>query len=302
MIRLILFWVVVVHSTVVLAARYELPSNGSRLIGQVQWHQVKKGEYFDLIAKQYNVGMIALMEANPDVDPFLPSVGQLLKIPTQMLLPDVPRRGVVVNLPELRLYFYPKGGNEVHVFPIGIGRVGRSTPLMRSKIKSRIPNPSWTPGAKIRREYLEKHGKSMPAIVPAGPDNPLGDYALQLAYGKGNYLIHGTNKNFGIGMRVSSGCIRLHPKDIEWLFNQTRTGESVVVVNQTIKISSEPNGDNIIEVHSPLSDASGNAVKSKRLMPTLESFIEIAGVDNAKVSQAMVLQTGIPVNLAEVER
>ncbi len=296
MMRLILWLIFGFLPAVVLAQRYELPDNGSKLIGQVQVHQVKQGEYFDLIAKQYNVGMLALMAANPNIDPFLPAVGQLLTIPSHMLLPDAPRRGIVVNLPELRLYYYPKDSNEVHVFPVGIGRIGRETPQMNSKVKVKIPNPSWTPSPKLRQEYLAKYAKPLPAIVPAGPDNPLGKYAMQLAHGRGNYLIHGTNQNFGIGMRVSSGCIRLYPQDIKWLFDNTSIGESVVVINQTVKISSEPNGDKLIEVHSPLSKQNGQLPKKKTLPPKLTNLIRLEGVDRTMVGQALVSQSGMPVN------
>lgn len=298
MIRLILWFYVAFLPAAVMAQRYDLPENGSRLIGQVQFHKVAKGEYFDLIAKQYNVGMLALMEANPNSDPFLPTVGQILNIPSQMLLPDVPRRGIVVNLPELRLYYYPKDSNEVHVFPVGIGRVGRETPQMNSKVKVKIPNPSWTPSPKLRQEYFAKYAKPLPAIVPAGPDNPLGKYAMQLAHGRGNYLIHGTNQSFGIGMRVSSGCIRLYPQDIKWLFNNTSIGESVVVINQTVKISAEPNGGNFIEVHSPLSKANGQTPTEKTLPSMLANLIRRKGVDGTMVNKALMLQSGMPVNFA----
>ncbi|MCZ4336168.1 L,D-transpeptidase family protein [Shewanella colwelliana] len=279
---------------------YSLPTNGGRLIGELQTHVVEKGDYFKTIADKYNIGILELMETNPGVDPFLPTVGTALVIPTQMLLPDVPRKGIVINLPELRLYYYPKNGREVHVFPVGIGRIGRETPEMTTKIKARIPNPSWTPPASLRAEHLRERGEVLPRVVPAGPDNPLGKYAMQLSYGDGSYLIHGTNKDFGIGMRVSAGCIRLNPDDIEWLFSQAKYGDSVRVINQTVKISAEPDGRHIIEVHSPLSESEHEQrEKVISLNSKIVKFISQSHVDSDKANDALLTQNGIPMNIAQ---
>ncbi|ACJ27919.1 LysM domain protein [Shewanella piezotolerans WP3] len=258
---------------------------------------MEKGDYFQTISKQYNIGILELMESNPGVDPFLPRPGTRLLIPTQMLLPDVPHKGVVINLAELRLYYFPKGGQEVHVFPVGIGRIGRETPEMVTRIKSRIPNPSWTPPASIRKEHLEERGEELPRVVLAGPDNPLGKYAIQLSYGDGSYLIHGTNKDFGIGMRVSAGCIRLNPDDIEWLFNEVKYGDSVTVINQTVKISTEPDGRQIIEVHSPLSESEGQSNRVIEMNRDVVEFIGQEDVDYTKANDALLTQNGIPVNI-----
>ncbi|MEF1290648.1 L,D-transpeptidase family protein, partial [Vibrio sp. M260118] len=206
-------------SAPLLAATYELPVEGSSIVGRTQFHQVQEGETLANIAKHYDVGFLSLMAANKGIDPFLPKVDYVLTIPTQIILPNVERKGIVINLAELRLYYFPEHSNEVQIFPVGIGRVGRDTPEMETTISQKRPNPTWTPPASIRRDYLAK-GIELPAVVPAGPDNPLGEYALRLAHGVGDYLIHGTNKDFGIGLRVSSGCIRMEPKDIEWLFAQ----------------------------------------------------------------------------------
>ncbi|MEC4726664.1 L,D-transpeptidase family protein [Shewanella sp. D64] len=300
MMRVMLWFIVSLIPSIALANVYPLPEKGSRLIGEVQEHIVVKGDFFQTISKQYNIGILELMETNPGVDPFLPTVGSKLVIPTQMLLPDVPRTGIVINLPELRLYYFPKNGKEVHVFPVGIGRIGRETPEMVTKIKSRIPNPSWTPPASIRKDHLEERGEVLPRIVPAGPDNPLGKYAMQLSYGDGSYLIHGTNKDFGIGMRVSSGCIRLNPDDIEWLFNQAKYGDSVRVINQTVKISSEANGEQIIEVHSNLSKSETDVSRDKVVSLTagIVKFISQDSVDSFKANDALLAQDGLPVNIS----
>ncbi|MCL1096714.1 L,D-transpeptidase family protein [Shewanella gelidii] len=278
---------------------YSLPADGGRLIGRIQHHEVQKGEYFKTIADHYNIGILELMESNPGVDPFLPTPGTELMIPTQMLIPDVVRKGVVINLAELRLYYFPKHQREVHVFPIGIGKIGWDTPEMTTTISSRIENPTWTPPKSIRKAYLEEKGIVLPPVVPAGPDNPLGNHALRLAYGYGSYLIHGTNKDFGIGMRVSSGCVRLNPKDIAWLFEQTRRGEPVRIINRTIKISAEPNGEKWIEVHSPLSETENDSQVQKALKLTSDivRFISDADIDNQKANDALLSQRGLPVNI-----
>jgi hypothetical protein len=140
----------------------------------------------------------------------------------------------------------------------------------------------------------------LPRVVPAGPDNPLGKYAMQLSYGDGSYLIHGTNKDFGIGMRVSSGCIRLNPDDIEWLFNQAKYGDAVRVIDQTVKISSEPNGEQIIEVHSALSKSESDIGREKvvSLNAAIVKFISQDNVDNFKANDALLAQDGIPVNIS----
>ncbi len=289
-------WLLSMVTSSVFAASFPLPIEGSRLAGKVQRHIVQDGETFALIAKQYDVGFLSLMAANKGFDPFLPSVGSVLTIPNYFILPDVPRSGIVINLPELRLYYYPKDQDIVHVFPVGIGRVGRDTPEMVTRISNKIPNPTWTPPNSIRKEYTDK-GITLPKVVPAGPDNPLGDYAMRLAYGAGEYLIHGTNKDFGIGLRVSAGCIRMEPKDIEWLFNQAHKGEQVRVINQPIKISLEPDRSVFIEAHEPLTNSQG--VQEQLVLPIeLSWWMEEFNISAAKARAAVQIQNGVPIEVA----
>ncbi|WP_299492367.1 L,D-transpeptidase family protein [uncultured Shewanella sp.] len=297
MMRLLLWFILVVFPFTSVANVYPLPETNSRLIGEVQKHIVQKGEYFQTIAKDYNVGILELMAANPNVDPFLPKEGTLLKIPTEMLLPDVPREGVVINLAELRLYYFPKGKQKVYVFPVGIGKIGSETPVMVTKVKSRIPNPTWTPPASIRKAHLEERGEVLPAVVYPGPDNPLGKFAIQLAYGRGSYLIHGTNQKFGIGMRVSAGCIRLSPDNIEWLFHHISRGEKVTVINQTVKTATEPDGRKMIEVHSPLSKSKDKQIQVVNLTKQALKFMSQYDIDTNTVDQAIMQQSGLPVNV-----
>lgn len=232
------------------ATEYDLPEKNFRLIGVDQNHTVIKGDYFQKIAEQYNVGFLALMAANPDIDPFLPELDSDIVIPSAMLLPYAKRDGIVINLPELRLYYFSPQENKVHVFPVGIGREGLATPKVTSYISSKRKNPTWRPTIAMRQRYFEEHGKEMVKEIAAGPSNPFGKYALRL--GKSEYLIHGTNQRFGIGMRASSGCIRMFDDDIKWLFENIPLNTKVRIIEQPIKMSYESGGRRLIEIHSPL--------------------------------------------------
>lgn len=277
------------------AKMYELPTDGSRVIGRIENHVVQDGETMANIAKHYDVGILALMAANKGVDPFLPQAEHVLTVPTQLILPDVPRQGIVINLAELRLYYFPEETDVVHVFPVGIGRIGRDTPVMATSISQKRPNPTWTPPASIRAEYRAK-GVELPAVVPAGPDNPLGMFALRLAYGNGEYLIHGTNKDFGIGMRVSAGCIRMEPSDIEWLFEQVSHGEKVRIINQPVKVALEPDRSIFIEAHEPLTRSNG--VKDELELPKeLGWWLSEFDVKDDKAKAVIAAQNGVPLEI-----
>ncbi|PFG57891.1 L,D-transpeptidase YcfS [Vibrio sp. ES.051] len=277
------------------AKMYELPEDGSRLIGRIENHVVQEGETMANIAKRYDVGMLGLMAANKGVDPFLPQEGHVLTIPTQLILPNVPHQGIIINLAELRLYYFPPEENIVHVFPVGIGRIGRDTPVMMTRVSQKRPNPTWTPPSSIRAEYKAK-GIDLPTVVPAGPDNPLGMFALRLAYGHGEYLIHGTNKDFGIGMRVSAGCIRMEPGDIEWLFEKVRHGEEVNIINQPVKVTLEPDRSVFVEAHEPLTRSNGE--KDHLQVPKeLRWWLDEFGRNNVKAKAAIAAQNGVPIEI-----
>jgi L,D-transpeptidase ErfK/SrfK/L,D-transpeptidase YbiS len=233
------------------AAVYDLPEKNSRLLGEPLKYQVEQGDFFQALAEYHNVGFLALMAANTGIDPFLPKVGIHLNIPKQMLLPYGERKGIVINLAELRLYYFPPKQNIVYVFPVGIGREGLSTPELISVIGDKRKNPVWRPTQAMRKRYFAEHGKPMADFIAAGPDNPFGKYALRL--GTSEYLIHGSNKRFGIGTRASSGCIRMYDEDIEWVFHNVTVGTPVRIIHQAIKMSYEPSGKKLIEVHQPLS-------------------------------------------------
>ena len=179
-----------------------------------------------------------------------------------MLLPFISREGIVINLPELRLYYFSPEENKVHVFPVGIGREGLKTPLTSTLITEKRKDPIWRPTQEMQDRYFAEHGKYLAKEVPAGPNNPFGKYALRL--GTSEYLIHGSNKRFGIGMRASSGCVRMYDDDIEWLFNNIPLNTKVRIINQPVKMSYEQGDSQLIEIHQPLTDV--EATKSNIIL------------------------------------
>ncbi|EHM45667.1 MAG: L,D-transpeptidase family protein [Yokenella regensburgei] len=278
------------------ALDYPLPPAGSRLIGHNQTYTVQEGDKnLQAIARRFDTGAMLILEANNTIAP-VPKAGTTVTIPTQLLLPDAPREGIIVNLAELRLYYFPPGENIVQVFPIGIGLQGLETPVMETRVGQKIPNPTWTPTPGIRKRSLEK-GINLPPVVPAGPNNPLGRFALRLAHGNGEYLIHGTSAPDSVGLRVSSGCIRMNAPDIQALFSQVRTGTPVRVINEPVKYSVEPDGKRYVEVHRPLSpEEEQNVQTMPYVLPAgFTAFKESKAVDHALVEKALYRRAGYPV-------
>ncbi|WP_312078267.1 L,D-transpeptidase family protein [Leclercia sp.] len=275
------------------------PPAGSRLVGENRFHVVENdGGSLEAIAKKYNVGFLALLQANPGVDPYVPRAGSVLTIPLQTLLPDAPREGLVINLAELRLYYYPPGKNEVTVYPIGIGQLGGDTltPTMVTTVSDKRANPTWTPTANIRARY-KAQGIDLPAVVPAGPENPMGHHAIRLAAYGGVYLLHGTNADFGIGMRVSSGCIRLRDNDIETLFRVIQPGTKVNIMNTPIKVSEEPGGVRLVEVHQPLSKQLNDDPQTLPIVLNGAQQGFKASADETVMERAMEARSGMPVDV-----
>ena len=236
------------------AAELELFAD-SDVVGKSQIILAEYEDTFIKLARQYNLGYEELVQANPSVDPWLPGEGTEIVLPTHFVLPKVPRQGIVINLPELRLYYYPDGDSgRVITHPISIGRMEWGTPLGRSEIVSKTLNPTWYPPESIRQEHAADN-RPLPKVVPPGPDNPLGKHALRLSLP--GYLIHGTNKPSGLGMRVTHGCIRMFPEDIEALFENVPVGTPVRIVNQPYKIGWTNDGF-YLEAHPPLDQESVN--------------------------------------------
>jgi len=231
------------------AETFWLPREGDSVVGHLQGAIAEHEDTMLDIGRRYNVGYEELKLANPGVDPWIPGEGTLIVVPSRYVLPDAPKEGIVLNLAEMRLYYYPDpmdaSRRRVITHPISIGQEGWSTPLGSTHIAAKIANPAWYPPESIRKE-AEADGEPLPEVVPPGPDNPLGTHALRL--GKSSYLIHGTNKPYGLGMRVSHGCVRMYPEDIITMYEMVPVDTPVHVVNQPVK-SGWRDGVLYVEVH-----------------------------------------------------
>jgi L,D-transpeptidase ErfK/SrfK len=221
------------------AAAVSAPPPASDLIGQVAVFTTRHEDTLLDVARNHQLGLIEVMAANPGTDPWLPGEGTRVILPTAHILPEGRRTGIVINLTELRLYYFRNDGSVV-TLPIGVGREGFATPVGRTTIVRKQKDPSWYPTASTRADNPD-----LPPVVPPGDDNPLGAYAMYLGWPA--YLMHGTNMPWGVGRRVSRGCIRLYPESIEWLFAQVPVGTSVTTVQQDVKLGRHA-GDLFIEV------------------------------------------------------
>jgi L,D-transpeptidase ErfK/SrfK len=267
------------------------------LIGTARVHVVAPGETLLEIARHYDLGFVELRAANPGVDPWIPPRGLELALPTVQVLPEAPRRGIVINLAEQRLYHFPAVGAIV-TYPIGTGRQGWMTPLGQTRVVDKRANPVWVPPASIRAERPD-----LPAAVPPGPANPLGRYALDLGWE--GFVIHGTNRPYGVGRRVSHGCIRLYPEDIEALFNRVAVGTPVTVIDQPVKIG-RSDGELYLEVHPTQTQADEieacGRFTPERVARLERRILDAAGADTPRLDWALIEQItrerrGIPVRV-----
>jgi len=221
----------------VCSASFPLPPVDVDLIGQTSVVAARHEDTLLDIARRFDIGQDEIVLANAEVDRWLPGEGTEVLIPSRYILPAAQRSGIVLNVPEMRVYYFPppKAGSpaRVETYPVSIGRMNWTTPLGTTKVVAKKRDPAWRPPASIRAEAVEK-GTPLPEYVPPGPDNPLGRYAIRL--GIPGYLIHSTNKPFGVGMRVSHGCVRMYPEDIEELFPEVPVGTPVQIVDQPVKI------------------------------------------------------------------
>lgn len=231
---------------------YVLPPPGEDLVGEWATAVAEPDDTLVGIAHRHRVGYNAIRAANPAVDAWLPRQSSLVVLPTRQLLPMTEREGIVVNVSEMRLYYFLAATEEqparVAVFPVSVGRGDWNTPLAMSRITRKARDPNWYPPESIRAEHAAA-GEELPAVVPGGPDNPLGRHALYLDLP--GYLLHGSNKQYGIGMQVTHGCLRLYPEHIEWLHEVVPIGTPVRLVHQRIKLGWS-GGVLYLEVHPPL--------------------------------------------------
>ena len=204
-------------------------SSESNSVGEAMNHISEDGDTIVSIARKYGVGYVELRSANPDVDVWMIREGSNIIIPSMHILPEFDGKGIVVNLPEMRLYAFLDSDNDPVTFPLGIGRTGLSTPLGRTNIVRKVSGPMWTPTKRMREE-----DPSLPETMPPGKDNPLGTHMLYFDWPE--YGIHGTDKPYGIGRRVSSGCLRMYPEDISQFYHMIEVGTEVKVIDQAIKV------------------------------------------------------------------
>jgi len=279
-----------------MAASYALPNDGDDVIGAVTPLTLVYEDTLAAIAEKYGIGYRELVDANPGVDPWLPGEGTRIQLPTAYVLPSAPREGVVINVAEYRLYYYPPHGKRVVTFPVGVGRMDFPTPLIRTKVVTRIENPSWTPTPSARREHAER-GDPLPPVVPPGPDNPLGHLALQL--GVPGYFIHGTNMPFGVGQMVSHGCVRLYPGDIETLAELVPNGTPVYVVNEPFKVGWRA-GELYAEAHKNLYAPNEGADLIRKIIVATDDANRKhpVKVDWQRVEELGSSLTGVPVRLS----
>jgi L,D-transpeptidase ErfK/SrfK len=283
------------------AESFVLPPADLAVVGQLQSTRADRAETLLDIARRFDVGQEEILLVNPDVDRWLPKPGAEVLLPTSYILPDAPRRGLVLNLPEMRLYYYgerdEQGRPLVITHPVSIGRMDWNTPLGQTRVARKTENPVWRPPLSIREEALAD-GRELPEVVPAGPDNPLGGYALYL--GVPGYLIHSTNKPYGVGMRVTHGCIRMYPEDIEGLYPRVPVGTPVYIVNQPIKLGWHAE-TLFVEVHPRLDeDEQQGPPLLRELLERIYAFAPEfpVQVDGAALKAAVVWPQGIPLPIS----
>ncbi|NNC78450.1 MAG: L,D-transpeptidase family protein [Woeseiaceae bacterium] len=282
-IAFVLLTVVAFSSQSALAATYEIPADGSDIIGEVTTIEATFDDTLLDIARKNGLGYQDIVRANPGIDIWLPGEGVEVVLPTQYILPPGPRAGIVLNLAEYRLYYYPKpkAGKpaEVITHPISIGRQDWETPLGLTKVIAKATNPAWYPPQSVREEHAAE-GRPLASMVPPGPDNPLGKHAMRL--GLPGYLIHGTNKPAGVGMRVTHGCLRMFPENIESLFDLVAVNTPVRIINEPVKIGWH--GDALVmETHPLLESAPEETIDEP--LPDDELVETSAALDETPVNE-----------------
>jgi L,D-transpeptidase ErfK/SrfK len=253
------------------ATTYTLTKSDDTVIGQDQTFVTVYEDTLYALAAKFSLGSEELIRVNPGVDPWLPGAGKQIIVPGRHILPPGPREGIIVNLPEHRLYYYPKpkrgGPIEVITYPVSIGKMDWRTPLGLTRVIQKQKDPTWFPPESVRKEHAEA-GDPLPPKVGPGPDNPLGAYAMRLAAGDGTYLIHGTNNPIAVGLAVTHGCIRMYPDDVAALFPLIPVGTPVRLINEPVKVA-WIDGELLLEAHPPV-DAQGQSFE-----PEINEFSEL---------------------------
>lgn len=269
-------------------------------IGDMEVYTAAYEDTLVKIARDNNLGFVELRAANPYIDPWIPGEGAKIILPKRHILPDAPREGIIINLPEMRLYAFVEKGQPPVSYPIGVGRDGLRTPSGTTKVIRKKTGPTWYPTARMREE-----DPALPQSIPAGPNNPLGSHALYLGWPE--YAIHGTNRPFGIGRRVSSGCIRLYPESIIELYELVDEGAPVAVIDQPVKAAWI---DDVfyVEAHPQLEQAdtieqNGGIPEYRVDQKEIDTIIKAAGdfaflINWEEARQALRERAGVPVAVA----
>ncbi|MGZ5010327.1 MAG: L,D-transpeptidase family protein [Methylobacter sp.] len=269
-------------------------AKGRNIVGGLAAINVQDGDTLPDIARHFGLGYNEITIANPAILPWTPKAGARVQLPLRFILPNAPRKGIVLNLANMRMFYYsPKQPDAVFTYPIGIGRESWDTPLGQTTITAKTVRPTWTVPESVRREH-EAKDDPLPKVVPPGPDNPMGEYALLLGFS--SYLIHGTNKPYGVGMQVSHGCVRLYPEDIEVLFKKVSVGTPVRIIQQPYITAWD--GDMLyLEAHEPLQKwADRKKPLQQSLLKQLRQTAAEKGatVDWDKVDRILQRADGIP--------
>ena len=265
---------------------------GVSVIGSVTNYRTEENESLIELARKVDIGYNSITDANPLLDPFDADPDVQVVIPSAWILPDVESyNGIVINISELRLYYFTRQGNLrlVRIFPVGIGREEHDTPPGKYSVIQKIVNPAWHVPRSIREEKPE-----LPDVVPPGPDNPLGTHALRLS--TGDILIHGTNKPWGVGRKVSHGCIRLYPEDIIRLFPMVLAGTRVTIVRQPVKVGLRENRI-YLEVHNDELDSDSDYLAIAQELLRKKGLLN--NIDTEKLSLAVHERLGMPVDISE---
>ena len=269
-------------------------AEAQNMVGTLAVMDTRETDTLPDIARHFGLGYNDITIANKGITPWMPGAGKRVLLPLRFILPDVPHKGIVLNLANMRLFYYPKQqSNTVFTYPVGIGRQGWNTPMGVTRIADKKANPVWTVPESIHREHAQK-GDPLPKVVRSGPDNPLGRYAMPLGFS--GYLIHGTNKPYGIGMQISHGCVQLYPEDIEVLFKQARIGMPVRIIHQPYMTAWDQNML-YLEAHEPLEKwARQKPVLKKKLLKDLRAISaeKKLTVDWEKVERILQRADGIP--------
>ena len=262
------------------------------VIGAVTTTRTKENESLIELARTYDLGYNSITDANPQLDPFVPGTDALVTIPSVWILPDVEYYdGIVINLSELRLYYFTKRERSrlVRVFPVGIGSEGHDSPPGKYRVVQKIVKPAWHVPESIKKERPE-----LPDVVPAGPDNPLGSHAPRLS--SNDILIHGTNKPWGIGRKVSHGCIRMYPEDISRFFPMVPKGTEVMIVRQPLKVGLR-DSRGYLEVHKDEFGQNSDYIAEAQSLLTKKGLLKKVNME--KLYRAIQEKRGMPVDISD---